>query len=174
MEAVGNISAEGTGLQPSSPLRLTYRYAAPRRLRVLLAEDDDDLRFLLAGALRKDGYEVLEARDGAELLAQLRGVLPSNTSWTASTPPPAPPDVVVSDVMMPGATGLEVLTAVHRAQIGTPVVLITAFGAPETHAEARRLGAVAVLDKPFELADLRRLLRKIAPGENGRCSGGQR
>jgi len=174
MEAVGNASEIGAGVRLDNPLRMTYRPHSSRRPRILLAEDDGELRSLLANALRKDGYEIFEARDGAEVLGQLKGVVGPDRSWKGSAPPPEPPDVIVSDIRMPGLTGLEVLSVVRGSQIGTPVILITAFGAPETHAEAARLGAVAVFDKPFELDDLRRLLREIAPVANGRRSGDPR
>ncbi|AUX42342.1 transcriptional regulator [Sorangium cellulosum] len=125
--------------------------AAP--LRVLLAEDDRELRRLLASALRRDGYEVLEARDGNHLLELMGEALVSGG---------APPDVVVSDIRMPGKSGLELLSGLRRDDWTTPVVLITAFGDPETHAEAYRLGADVVLDKPLDVDDLLVVVHTLA------------
>jgi two-component system response regulator (stage 0 sporulation protein F) len=130
---------------------------------VLLAEDDAELRSLLTDALRKDGCDVIEARDGAEAIGQLESAL-FGERWLGSMPPPRPPDVIVSDVRMPGFTGLEVLGAVRGAQLRTPVILITAFGAADTHAQAHQLGVTAVLDKPFDVDDLRRLVRSALAG----------
>jgi DNA-binding NtrC family response regulator len=82
--------------------------------------------------------------------------------------PARPLDLIVSDVRMPGWTGLDLLDVVRRARMGTPVLLITAFGAPETHQEAARLGAGAVLNKPFDLDEFRAtvaaLVLQCSPG----------
>lgn len=133
--------------QPSA-----HPVAAP--IRVLLAEDDRELRLLLATALRRDGYEVLEARDANHLLELMGDALLSSSG--------APVDVVVSDIRMPGRSGLELLAGLRRDDRATPVVLITAFGDPETHAEAYRLGADAVLDKPLDIDDLRIVVHTLA------------
>lgn len=118
--------------------------ASPRR-RVLLVEDDPEMRELMALALRGDGYEVREAADGLEALRLLGAE--ENPGF----------DLVVSDVRMPGCSGLEMLQRLRGRPSQIPVVLVTAFGDRETHARARRLGA-ALLDKPFELNDLRELV----------------
>lgn len=62
---------------------------------------------------------------------------------------------------MPWASGLTVLAALRRYDWATPAILITAFGDDETHSEARRLGAAAVFDKPFDMRDLRRAARRV-------------
>jgi len=115
--------------------------------RLLLAEDDFELRELLACVLRADGHEVVEARDGNELWALLApdGAPDSALSFS----------LVVSDVHMPGLTAFEVLLRLQRASSGTPVILITAFGDPTTHFHALHLGASRVLDKPFDFDELR-------------------
>jgi CheY-like chemotaxis protein len=122
-----------------------------RVMRVLLAEDDREMRRLLASTLRKEHCEVLEAGNGlelAELIALERS--PSNTGPAI--------DLIISDVRMPGRSGLEVLTVLRRNDRETPVILITAFGEPDTHAEAYRLGALAVFNKPFDIDDLRTMV----------------
>ena len=127
---------------------------ARRRLRVLLAEDDAEMRRLLGWALRKDGYEVIEARDGAECVGYAQ-------PWVFRGRRVEPPDVIVSDVRMPGWSGLEVLGILRAGDAAIPVILITAFGAPDAYAEAWRLGAAAVLTKPFDVDDLRRTIRDV-------------
>jgi CheY-like chemotaxis protein len=115
--------------------------------RVLLAEDDPHMRALLASALRHDGLDVIEVADGTELFDYI------GSSWSAAGSD-GRPDLVITDVRMPGFTGLEILDILRQAEWGLPVILITAFGSAETHQLAHKLGAVAVFDKPFELDDL--------------------
>ena len=122
------------------------------RPRVLLVEDDDALRALLAQALRRRGYAVTEMSDGASAVAHLM-------PWIGGRRSTPPPDAIVSDIRMPGWSGLELLTTVRDAGLRMPVILITAFGAADTHAAAARLGATLVLDKPFEVDTLCGLVR---------------
>jgi CheY-like chemotaxis protein len=138
----------------SSPTReWESEEAAPR---ILVADDDIHVRHLVSRALRKDGYEVHEVADGSALL----NTLGSSLMPTSSVPPF---DLVISDVRMPGWTGLGVLMSLRQADWALPVILITAFGDDQTHAQARRLGAAAMLDKPFEVDDLRRLVANLVP-----------
>jgi CheY-like chemotaxis protein len=125
------------------------------RLRVLLAEDDSDMRDLLGSALREDGHGVLAVGDGVELLAALWRLCLANKA----------PDLVVSDVRMPGCSGLEVFEAARRASSRPiPVILVTGFGDRALHERARRLGAIAVFDKPFDLDTLSRFVADFASG----------
>ena len=138
----------------TGPMGLATRAAHP--WHVMLAEDDREMRELIASALAAEGYEVIEARDGSELLSRLQEVAkqPRGRETLA---------VVISDVRMPRLDGLDVLAALRCARWYTPVILITAFGDEEVHRVAHELGAVGVLDKPFSLADLRSLVHQIAP-----------
>lgn len=116
-----------------------------RPARVLLAEDDEEMRSLLAEELRRDGYEVLEARDGVEMELRLKSVRHC---------PLKAPDVIVMDVKMPGHSGLEILSALRQAQWTTPVVLITGFPEDGVVEQAKELQA-EVLGKPFDIDALR-------------------
>jgi DNA-binding response OmpR family regulator len=120
-----------------------------RKPRVLLVEDDDEMRRLLASVLRAQDYEVVEVGNGTE------GVVSIYDAGREGGGHSEPLDLIVSDIRLPGWTGLELLEVTHRRRMAVPVLLITAFGAPETHAEAARLGAKGVLDKPFTLDDFR-------------------
>ena len=131
--------------------------SAPARL--LLAEDDFELRDLLASVLRADGHEVVEARDGNELWALLSG-----------DPGERPFALVVSDVRMPGLTAFDVLTRLQRSWTGTPVILITAFGDQTTHLRALRLGASRVFDKPFDCDELREAVHETLHRQARRAS----
>ena len=113
---------------------------------VLVADDDEDLRSLVAETLRAEGYQVVEAHDGAELLDHLRGSLDGSRTR---------PDVVVTDVLMPKLSGLGVLDALRRAQWNVPVILMTVLGDGSVDTLAKRLGAVCVLRKPLDIDDLR-------------------
>jgi len=146
-----------TGIDETDQLDLTGEEIQPNRpTRVLLAEDDPDMRFVLAMYLRRDGYEVVEVADGTELEAVIRAAAEGAYDQE-------PVDMVVSDVRMPGKNSLDVLRGLRRLDWVVPIVLITAFGSPEVHAEARRLGVRAVLNKPFNLDRLRDLLQSITP-----------
>jgi DNA-binding NtrC family response regulator len=68
-------------------------------------------------------------------------------------------DVVVSDLRMPGYDGLNIVATLRQNAPDVPVILITAFGTMATHVEAARLGAYAILDKPFDLDDLMSLVK---------------
>lgn len=129
----------------SSPVDVDEARAAPL---ILVAEDDAALRAFLVQVLRRDGYEVVEAGDGAAALDRIGLSRPGSGE-------PRMPDMLITDVRMPGLTGLEVLAGLRRADWATPVILITAFGDWRTLAEASRLGAAAVFAKPFDVDDLR-------------------
>ena len=103
------------------------------------------MRRLLGATLRQDGYIVVEAADGEEMLTALTNAQSGSDAI----------DLVVADIRMPRLTGLEVLAKICASDITVPVILITAFGDPVTHERAYELGAAAVLDKPFDLDDLR-------------------
>lgn len=131
---------------------------ARQRPRVIVAEDHLEMRALISDMLRLEGYEVTEARDGAALLDLIVETLHPSED-------PQIPDLIITDIWMPGCTGLEVLARLRRFDWATRVIVITAFGDEVAHAEARRLGAALVLDKPFELATLRAAALGLAPVE---------
>jgi CheY-like chemotaxis protein len=121
--------------------------AAPHRARILLVEDDDELRALMAESLSAAGYEIVEARDGEGFIDRLAEALPiDEQGWRF--------DAIISDIQMPVFNALDVLVGAHRLIGPTPVVLITAFGDPRTHESALLRGAAVVLDKPFRMAVL--------------------
>jgi DNA-binding response OmpR family regulator len=122
--------------------------------RILLAEDNDEMRLLLASVLRRDGYLVIEAKDGRELVKHL-------TEHGAGAA--CDIDLVISDVRMPGASGLDVLAGLREIDWSMPVILITAFGSADTKTRASELGAAILLDKPFELEELRHAVRSVVP-----------
>lgn len=121
------------------------RADAPRGARILVAEDDREMARVIARALERDGHEVVRLSDGAALIATLRAG-PGETSGF---------DLLVSDVRMPGATGIDAVRELRRMGSALPVVLITAFCDEDTLTEATSVGVVAVFSKPFDVDDLR-------------------
>lgn len=126
--------------------------------RVLLAEDDAAFRRLLALVLRQDGFEVAEVADGRALVEHVAAL------QQASEPGAAPGGrlLVVSDIRMPRLDGLQALAGLRQADWPLPTVLMTAFADCDTRVEAARLGASALLCKPFPLGHLRLLARQLA------------
>jgi DNA-binding response OmpR family regulator len=122
--------------------------------RILLAEDDDDMRCVVADSLRSDGYDVIELADGEVLLA-LASRLETGANGGSV-------DLIVSDIRMPTCGGLEVLSALRDARCHVPVILMTAFGDEITRQQAARLSAV-LFDKPFDLDDLRTAVKNLLP-----------
>ncbi len=123
------------------------RALAPRPdKRIVVAEDDTEMRRLLAAVLAGEGFVVDEVSDGAELRRLI-------LAWEAGGR--RPPDLLITDVQMPGGTGLGALSRLRKFDGELAVIVITAFGDAHTHARARELGALKVLDKPFDILELR-------------------
>lgn len=115
-------------------------------MRVLLAEDDEEMRSLLAACLEQDGHAVDQVADGTALLDTFEAL----RTGTAT----AAPDLVVTDIQMPGCNGLGAVAQLRQWNRTLPVIIITAFGDARIHQRAGELGVARVLDKPFDLADL--------------------
>jgi CheY-like chemotaxis protein len=120
-----------------------------RPARILVADDDVEIRCLLVAALRQNGHLVSQARDGLELLSVLSAV---------STHQLEPPAAVISDIRMPLFSGIEALRNARGFGLDVPFILMTAYRDPKVLADAHALGASALFDKPFDI-DL--LLREI-------------
>jgi CheY-like chemotaxis protein len=139
---------------------LTEKPAKTTSRRVLLGEDDAEMRSVLAEALRRKGYTVEECSDGMKLLNRLDALL---LSPEVTTKEPEHFDLIISDIRMPGVTGMSILEGVQLFDEFPPMILITAFGDEKTHAEASRLGVAAMFDKPFDVDDLLRKVEELAP-----------
>ena len=109
------------------------------RPRLLVVDDDAEMRDLLAEVLDDEGYEVIQVQDGAEALIRLRG-----GTFAA----------IVLDKNMPGLGALDLLPGLRVICPETPVIVITAFGTPDSYAEAVEKGAFAYLFKPFPMGEL--------------------
>jgi CheY-like chemotaxis protein len=124
------------------------------RSNILIADDDPDLRRIVARVLRRDGFAVTELASGWALLGHLGSALvrPNHV---------LPPDLIIADVCMPGFSGIEVLAGLHRRPWSIPVVLITASDDSHVSSEALRYGASAFLKKPFQITELQMLVRSL-------------
>jgi DNA-binding NtrC family response regulator len=114
-------------------------------MKLLIAEDNDTLRTGISMLFRGQGHEVAEARDGAEALTSIR-----NEFY----------NVVITDVEMPGVTGMEVLRTALEVNKSTVVVIITAYGSVDAAVEAMRAGAADYIQKPFNLSELELKVQK--------------
>jgi two-component system response regulator AtoC len=115
--------------------------------KVLVVEDESNLRKVLATMLRRTGYDVTVAEDGEQGLAEL------NKNGA---------DIVVTDLVMPKLGGLELLKAVNASQPDVPVIIITAHGTVDSAVEAIKLGAFDYITKPFDQTELQAVIAKAA------------
>jgi len=121
--------------------------------RVLVAEDDSEMRRLVVEALRKDGHEVSEATDGGRLLVRIAEVFGRDPSLSLI-------DVIVTDMRMPVCSGLDLLERLAEARWRVPFILMTAFGDDETRRRAKSVGAT-FFDKPLSLDELRGAVQRL-------------
>ncbi len=142
------------GLQtgPGNAVHIGVSEQHPAGPRVLVADDEDDIRGLVGLAVRRAGCEVVHSvSDGSSALAAARADLP---------------DLTVLDVSMPGRTGLEVCAELRAdpATAGIRVLLLSAGASPSDVARGLDAGADAYLAKPFSVADLVRQIRSLTAG----------
>jgi two-component system, response regulator FlrC len=120
--------------------------------RVLVVDDDAEMRTLLRRTLEFEGHHVTERDRGTHVLAALREV---------------PFDLIILDKEMPGMTGFDLLPLLRREFPGVPVLLVTAFGGHRIESSAIRLGAASYLEKPFRLSQLREVVDGLLLGASG-------
>ncbi|RMG03842.1 MAG: response regulator [Nitrospirae bacterium] len=109
------------------------------KFRILVIDDDEIARDVVVSLLSKEGFTVDSARDGIEGLAAVK----KNDYH-----------LVITDLKMPGADGIEVLKSVRNINPSTAVVILTAYGTLDNALEAMRLGAFDYVTKPFKLQQL--------------------
>jgi two-component system response regulator AtoC len=118
--------------------------------RVLVVDDEENLRHMLQILLRREGYEAVGAASVDAALGELGQ---------------QPFDVVLVDLRMPGRGGLDLVDEVRRRKLAATVVVMTAYGSKEVALEAMKRGAYDYLSKPFEADELVLLLRKAEERE---------
>src|SRR5690242_19138091 len=112
---------------------------------LLLVEDKNELRAMLRKALERNGHSVDEASDGSAAIQKLR-----NKRY----------QMVLTDLKMPGASGLDVLRESKQADSTIPVILLTAFGSVEEAVSAMKEGAFDFIQKPVDLDHLKLLVER--------------
>ena len=121
---------------------------SPHMAKVLVIDDEANLRKVLAALLRRDGYDVTIAEDGEMGLAEFQ----KNGA-----------DAVITDLVMPKLGGMEVLRAVNATDPEVPVIIITAHGTVDSAVEAIKLGAFDYVTKPFDQTELSNVHRQGDP-----------
>jgi DNA-binding NtrC family response regulator len=117
-----------------------------KKSRILVVDDDHAMRLALSESLESCGYDILAAENGREALELFKkGKF----------------DLVVTDMKMPGMTGIEVLRGVKELSPDIPVILITAYGTVGTAVEAMKEGAAEFIMKPFSLDDLEAVVKHV-------------
>ncbi len=115
--------------------------------KVLVVDDEANLRKVLATMLRRTGYDVTVAADGEQGLAEF---LKSGA------------DIVVTDLVMPKMGGMELLRSVNSSNPDVPVIIITAHGTVDSAVEAIKLGAFDYITKPFDQTEIQSVIAKAA------------
>lgn len=111
--------------------------------RILVVDDDPKILFILSAALAGLGtnFEVTTAGNGRNALAKIAA---------------DHFDLIITDIQMPDINGIELTKKVRAMQPNIPMVWITGYGSPHTHAESDRLGVYKCLDKPVKIGEIRR------------------
>ncbi len=116
--------------------------------RILLVDDEPNLRKVLGALLQQQGYEVHAETDGAAALARVKSA------------PPRTFDAVISDLRMPNLDGIGLLRALTLHEPNLPVILLTAHGSVDSAVEAVKLGAFDYLEKPFDRDQIHQIVQK--------------
>lgn len=127
--------------------------------RVLVVDDDDDLRRLLESLFTLGGFDTRSVGDGDSAIAETRVFRP---------------DVVILDIMLPSVDGFEVLRRIREDPDteGTLVVMLTALGSDEDVWRGWQAGADSYVTKPFDIDDLLRIVRRLLEEGSGLSVGG--
>src|SRR6266545_935883 len=114
--------------------------------RIVVIDDEVNAAAALETLLREDGYEVSSAHEARAGLALLEKT---------------DPDVVLTDLRMPGMDGLELLAKIRQIHPETMVIVMTAYGTVKTAARAMKLGAEDYLSKPIDVEELEVILQRV-------------
>ncbi len=117
-----------------------------KKFKILIADDEEGLRFSLASILEMENYEVLTAGDGTEALELVK-----NNDF----------DIAFFDIRMPGMNGVEALKQIKQISPGTVVVMMTAYAMNDLIKESIKEGAFACISKPFEIEDILNTVKEV-------------
>jgi two-component system response regulator AtoC len=113
--------------------------------QILIVDDDESIRCLLAAVLAREGYQTVAAKDGQEGLSLFRATSP---------------DIVLMDIRMPGMSGIEAMRAMLELRPGASVILMTAYANLDTAVQAIKSGVFDFIIKPFDLAEISLLVNR--------------
>ena len=114
--------------------------------RILVVEDDAEMRSLLKDFFEEDGFEIDSVSNGSEAFRKIAR---------------EPFDLIITDIRMPGLTGLDILPGIKKLQPEVSIIVITAFGSEEVRRKALDRGATAYLEKPILFNKLRTLVHEV-------------
>ncbi len=114
--------------------------------RVLIIEDDEEMRALLSEMIEEEGYRVTSVDNGSEAFRKL-----VKESF----------DLIITDIHMPGLTGLDILPGIKKLLPEASIIVITAFGGEEVQQKALERGADAYLEKPVHFHRLKVLVHDL-------------
>jgi DNA-binding NtrC family response regulator len=117
--------------------------------KVLIVDDKENMRSFLTDVVELRQHASIEATDGEE-------------AWKILSQKEV--DLVITDIVMPNMNGLELLQKIRSIDPLLPVIVVTAYGSPETEQKVMKMGASAYLTKPFQLDEMEELLDRILPG----------
>jgi len=113
--------------------------------RILIVDDDKDLRFNLSSILKEEGHEVIAASDGKQTLKVIAK---------------SAPDLVLLDIKLPGMDGVELLQEIKRKWNNLPIIMLTATSDVKSAVKAMKLGAYDYITKPFDDEELILIIKK--------------
>ncbi|MDA8442323.1 MAG: response regulator [Peptococcaceae bacterium] len=114
--------------------------------KILVVDDQMGVRRLLYEAFKEEGYEVEMAASGLEAIETVKKSIPS---------------IILMDMKMPGMNGLEALKEIKKLDQEIAVIMMTAYGELEIVAQAMKLGVKEYITKPFDLNELKQLVKRI-------------
>jgi len=115
-------------------------------VRIMIIEDDEEMRSLLKDFFEEEGFETDSVSNGVDALQMF-----SKDHF----------DLVITDIRMPGLTGLDILPRIRRLKPETPVIVMTAYGSDDVRRRAFERGATTYLEKPIQLSKLRSVIREM-------------
>jgi len=122
-----------------------------KNIKILLVDDDDSLRDMLSIVLKKEGYDVVSLENAMLALKILK-----KRSF----------DLIISDIKMPGVSGIKLLSKIKSINNEIPIIMITAYASTNDAVEAMKLGAEDYITKPFNLDELKIIINKALYKKN--------
>jgi DNA-binding response OmpR family regulator len=115
-------------------------------VRIMIIEDNEEMRSLLKDFLEEEGFKIDSVSNGVDALGRLsRGYF----------------DLVVTDIRMPGLSGLDILPKIRRLNPGAPIIVMTAYGSDDLQRRSLERGATIYLEKPIHLSQLRTMICEL-------------